>query len=556
MKQAPLCLLSMLLVASAAPAYAGANCSVQYGFPADIPVSTTNATNSTFQQFGWQSFLGLNAPAVGGQISTTGDNVPQWSAWSSTVDLLLCQESPTPDGCVCPDDDCATPGSHYYPDVCKDVPNSENYRVLGQVSKVDDSFEEAATGGLSGDPVVDRFGGFLRYEILLSPATYADVIAQQLYDEADLKARTTPVNLGCGLSSYTGGDPANADMGALVIKLAWMDVTAAVMNGEIDSSKYHLEDMLVYTPYYRNSDGVASCPLRTMALVGMHVAHKTFNQPNWIWSTFEHDLNAPDCTGPYPGPGTAAANTSCPDSVSVNYNLYGELCNGQVQTCAACNAAPAGNGSCVNPTTSVGAGFCLDQPPAANGGTSSLCRQVPIASYPEAATWNTACKTALGSASTWSNYSLISSQWGTAAIPAGCSNVAGLIFAGGVNDAVILPKVAAGTAMKPVLGNTTMESYDRSNCIGCHAKAAFTNSGSTSLSTDLMYFLQLQVSAPASTRAAFAGDLENGGGGGGGGGDGCAITTDHTGGAWWLLLAAAIALVARRHRRIRPATST
>jgi hypothetical protein len=312
-----------------------------------------------------------------------------------------------------------------------------------------------------------------------------------------------------------------------------------------------VEDLLVYTPSYRNSDGVATCELRTMALVGMHVAHKTFNQPNWIWSTFEHDLNAPDCTGGMPGPGSQQVNVSCPDSVAIDYNLYGEICSGMVQSCASCNASPASNGNCDNPTTSVGAGYCLDEPPAANGGISTLCRQVPISSYPDAETWNTACQDALGSASAWSNYSLISSQWGTSAIPAGCSNVAAQIFSGSVNDSVILPKVAAGSAMKPLLANTTMESYDRSNCIGCHAKASITNSAGTALSTDLMYFLQLQVSAPASERPAFMEDVQSGGGGGGGGGGGCAIVAKPQGNGAWCLLGAGMILAFRRRRFLR-----
>jgi MYXO-CTERM domain-containing protein len=553
MRYVSLSLLSALLLSTAGPAQAGtASCSLQYQLPADIPVSTMDATDSTFQQFGWESFLGLNAPRVGGQISVTGDNDPQWAAWSSTVDLLLCQESPAPHGCVCPGGDCATSGTHFYPSVCSDVPGGDGHRVLGQIGKVDDAFEEAATGGLSGDPVVDRFGGFLRYEILLSPATYDDIITQKLYDEADLMARTSDVNLGCGLSSYTGGDPADGDMGTLVLKVAWMDVTDALRNGGIDASMYHLEDLLVFTPGYRNSDGMATCGLRTMALVGMHVAHKTFNQPNWIWSTFEHDLNAPDCTGPIPGPFTQQPNTSCADAVDVDYNLYGQLCNGMVQACAACNTPPAANGNCDNPSTSVGDGYCLDLPPAANGGISALCRQVPISSYPEAETWNTACQGALGDASVWSNYSLISSQWGTSAIAAGCSNVAGQIFSGSVNDSLILPKVQAGTgtAMKPLLGNTTMESYDRSNCIGCHAKATFKNSAGAALSTDLMYFLQLQVSAPASERLAFIEDVQGGGGGGGGGGSGgCAIAPQPGGGGAWVLMSAVVILALRRRAR-------
>lgn len=554
-------LCSALLLATVARGQSGAvSCSLQYDLPADIPVPTSQADASTFQQFGWQTFVGLNAPSVGGQINTSGDNVPQWAAWSATVDLLLCQGSPTPAGCACASGGCTQSGTHYYPPVCQAVPGYKNYRVLGQVGKVDDSFEEADTGGLSGDPVVDRFGHFLRYEILLSPATYNDVIQQQLYDPSHLMSLTSNVNFGCGTSTYTGGDPANANMGALVVKAAWMDVTDAVQSGAIDPAMYHLEQQLVFTPYYRNSNNLPTCQLRTMALVGLHFAHKTVNQPTWIWTTFEHSLNAPDCTGPMPAPNTQQTNMTCPATVSSNYNFYGENCNGSVQACAACNSPPSPNGTCANPNTTVGSGFCLNQGPAANGGISKLCRQVPIANYPEAAVWNAACQTAIGSASVWDNYSLISSQWGTAAIPAGCSNVAAMIsgsmFQGGVNDNLVDPKITtANGQMKSLLANTSMESYDRSNCIGCHSKAHITNTAGTALSTDFMYWLELQVLAPAASRPAFQVPTPTATPtavpASGGGGGGCEVGPRSQSSGAWLLLVAVALLTIRRRRRMR-----
>jgi hypothetical protein len=549
---------SVLLLLSALlfPQLGGAQtvtCSVQYDFPADIPVPTSEADNDTFQEFGWQSFLALNAPSVGGQISTTGDNLPQWNAWSSTVDLLTCQGSPTPDGCVCAAGGCAQSGTRYYPPLCQAVPGYTSYRVLNEVSKVDDSFEEATTGGLSGDPVIDRFGSFLRYEILVSPATYDNVVQEQLFDPTYLMTLTSDLNLACGTSSYTGGDPANPQMGALTVKVAWMDVTQALQSGAIDASMYHVQQLLVYTPAYRNSTNQATCALRTMAMVGMHFEHKTVNQPNWIWTTFEHNLNAPDCIGPIPGPNTQQPNTSCPAMVSTNYNFYGENCNGSAAACAPCNAAPATNGTCMNPTTPLGAGYCVDQPPNPNGGMSKLCRQVPIASYPEAAAWNSACQTALGTSSVWANYELISNQWGTSAIPAGCANVARQISSSSLNgptdDTLILPKVTAGTAMKPLLGNTSMESYDRSNCIGCHAKARFTNNAGNPISTDFMYWLQLQVFAPAQAEPGLEPTPSPTSGGGGGGGDGCQIGAPQSRAGWTLLLPALSLLLLRWRRR-------
>jgi len=55
-----------------------------------------------------------------------------------------------------------------------------------------------------------------------------------------------------------------------------------------------------------------------------------------------------------------------------------------------------------------------------------------------------------------------------------------------------------GTTKFPYLANTSMESYERSVCMGCHQQALTINTSGTStttVSTDLMYFLQLEVPA-------------------------------------------------------------
>lgn len=504
----------------------------QYSLPADIPVPNSQATASTFQEFSWNSFLGLNAPEVGAIADPTGDQPPQWSKWSSTVDMLSCTVSPSSAGCDCPNGNCKNSGARYYPTACRRIPKFKQYRVLDQVGKVDDTFEEAKTRGVSNNPVIDRFGNFLRYEILISPSTYTNVVEEDLYDQANLFSQTEDINMQCGSPEYTGGDPANPDMGAMVLKLAWMDVQGPVASNSLDLSTYHTEDLLVYTPSYRNSTGVESCEVRKMAMVGMHIEHKTLNQPNWIWSTFEHIDNAPSCTKLLPGPNTGVTNTNCPLSVSDSYNFFGMECNNN-PACAECNTGPASNApedACKNPTADPKvAGWCLDLGPAAVKGKSRLCRQVPVLDdpfaplpnplpddYPQAALWNHTCLTALteDGPNVWANYMLISGQWlkGSAlpppppppALPS-CVNVALAVAPNlrtdpdgkPINDTVILPQVhIQGGAMKPFLGNTSMESYDRANCAGCHAKAIVKNDKGAILSTDFMYWLSLEVGAP------------------------------------------------------------
>ena len=491
--------------------------------PADIPVPNADATASTFQQFSWENFLGINAAVVGGPPASK-DQDPLWRSWSTVVDVLSCQVSPRPAGCECLDGNCSESGTRFYPGACRAIPDFQNYRVLGQRGQFDDSFLEAETNGLSNSPVLDRFGNFLRYEILVSPVTYDTIIEQSLWDWDVLDANEENLNLACGTAEYTGGDPAHPDMGDIQLKVAWLDADDEV--GEaLNLNHYYTDDLLVYTPAYRTTDGVERCELRTMAMVGMHITHKTLRQPGRIWATFEHRDLAPNCTERMPGSGITNTNMSCPSSVEEDFTLYGMQCNEDDPECAACNVTPESNDDldiCRNPTTPELIGWCLDQGPAAIEGTSKLCRHVAVEppeienvpapipnplpdNYPQAAAWNQACvnELVINDHKPWSHYMLISGQWLEGDLlppepkpPATleCLNLVEDVFGGIVNPDVIQPKVETSNGgMKPFLGNITMESYGKSNCIGCHSRGSIRNSEGEQYNTDFAYFPSLNV---------------------------------------------------------------
>jgi hypothetical protein len=233
-----------------------------------------------------------------------------------------------------------------------------------------------------------------------------------------------------------------------------------------------------------------------MALVGMHIAHKTLQQQGWTWSTFEHRANAPDCTNTPPAPdpkmqNPVSQNTACP-SAGGSYNLFPQnTSNPSYQTC---NTTPAGNA----PTGSTcDEGFCADLPPNTTAGYSRLCRQVPLAAnYPTAYSQTQACNAALKSG-VWANYSLISTQWFTtftSTQKSTCANAATIVNPLNSHQSYAPQvKMSDGTSLAPYLANTTMESYERAVCMGCHQGAAVTKG--SAISTDLMYFLQLEVPA-------------------------------------------------------------
>jgi hypothetical protein len=481
-------------------------CSLRYDLPGDVGAS---AGQGALDRTSWKTFLALNAPAVGARVSRRGDNPTQWSRWSSTDDLIQCQQNP--DACICPDGDCAVSGARFYPPECQQIKGYQKYRVLAEPAKVDDSFLEAANGSLSPDPVLDKNGRFLRYEIVLSPVAYDFVIQNRYYDEAVLAGLSEPVNFPCGERSYKGGDPADPRVGAITLKLAWMELGAPGHDRhhgareKRERHSFHTEDLLLYNPSHRNSDGEASCRLATVGLAGMHIAHKTVNQPKWIWSTFEHRRNAPDCTSLPPAGDEQGSgpSTSCPASVDRDYNLFPASCaadGSDPQACQTCNVTPVSNApspmDCNNPTVTDDVAWCLDLPPAPDAGLTKACRQVPVAdNYPTAHFWNQACARRLGARSTWSNYQLISTQWFSG--PPDRSDVCTSGSASAATRAMIQPQVditGDGQSTRPFLANTTMETYVRANCMGCHSNASVAGT-SGSPGTDLMYFLQLEVSA-------------------------------------------------------------
>ncbi len=142
-------------------------------------------------------------------------------------------------------------------------------------------------------------GTNLWYEIVLNKDYYDFVVKKGYYNaitQHDSVKAGIPINFPQG--EYNG------KTGAIEIKAAWMEV-----NNPSDKkwSRYKLSTATVLDHL--------SNQLRTttVALVGLHILHKTQNQPTWVWATFEQIDNVPDSNYLHP----------------YGYNFYNPKCTTQ-----------------------------------------------------------------------------------------------------------------------------------------------------------------------------------------------------------------------------------
>jgi hypothetical protein len=186
-----------------------------------------------------------------------------------------------------------------------------------------------------------------------------------------------------------------------------------------------------------------------MGLVGLHIVHKTFTRPQWVWSTFEHVDNCP--------------TKGQPDS-QASYSFYSTI---PKAVFLPANSPPFPPW---NPTTV--------EPPERR---SQINRIINVGR--DAEVQNTAFRKLLGK-SVWANYRLISTQWPSTPSKVKPPDACDPQKAAPI-DIIALPA-------PQFLGNSTLESYVpkttvnvSSSCIECHANATAT----TAKFSDFTYLL-------------------------------------------------------------------
>lgn len=127
------------------------------------------------------------------------------------------------------------------------------------------------------------------YEIRVNQDEFDYVVdpEHQFYN-ADKQAAWTAANKAINLPKGS----ANGKTGAIELKAAWMEVPDPQ---DAKWQRYKLSSAVVVDP------NTNSCRTTTVALVGLHIIHKTETQPTWFWATFEHvdNVPGPNSQGPY-----------------------------------------------------------------------------------------------------------------------------------------------------------------------------------------------------------------------------------------------------------------
>lgn len=406
--------------------------------PGDVNVTATTVSIDTFQPdfdvYSWNTFIALNwPPGADGNADPTktigqnGDNDTVWQHYADVANVFL-------PGGVKP----TWNGPAQIPPPCKKLykPGLPIMEMIGK-NILSPTVLSANSQPFNTGPLIDQNGVYTRFQIVVNKTMFDYIVGNSLYSKAGQKVFTPPVNFTSGsLDPKTGK---TAVEGAIMVKSAWKVIAPS------EKSRFHSENVLVYTPASENPKISAQCSMKTVGLVGLHIGHKTQSAPQWLWSTFEHVDNVP----------TAADVTS--GKLKAAYNYYKPNC----KNCPAVNSVPP------KPW----------DPTKVSAFHSQIVRNdqfnFPIYAASAAARNADAQKLLLGvnAKSVWANYELISTMWPTD------------------------PKQPFGAPAPTFLANTTLETYLQqvppvpnvsSNCIECHNNATMT----VSVPSDFTYVLQ------------------------------------------------------------------
>ncbi len=232
-----------------------------------------------FDYFNWQNFIALMWPSKVGSHGVpykpndksvfgkyNADLLPVWLGYKSAFDLFP-QNGTKP---IAWERNNGTA-------VCRNIKPGDKRAVLisgSQFTSVADELDQAF-----GGPLPDQTGIFTRYEVRMNKVEYDYVRDNGYYNKSNWPSD------GVNFPAGNGKDIS----GVIEVKAAWRDLR------KVDPKFHHrfftLDNVLVSIPETctdnPNSMIVCDCEATKVGLVGFHIAQKTPDFPQWVWSTFE-----------------------------------------------------------------------------------------------------------------------------------------------------------------------------------------------------------------------------------------------------------------------------
>jgi len=414
--------------------------------------NTTMTDQSDADCFAWQEFVSLNWPVAPGAsgFGTPGDATPvQWQTFMSD-DLLFSPTAapPPPWGTQPP-----------LPPSCQTTPTLPALRLPGairslqMVSKGSGAFVPTSVSQAApfNKPswLGAQNGTNVWYEIVVDQDEYSYVTQHQLYNAS---AQVAFVGGGAGQPVVLPmGTRSNSVTGAIELKAAWMEITDP--ENPRWAARYKLAASTVLDPE------TGKCRNIVVALVGLHIIHKTTSQTTWVWATFEHVDNAPDAS--------AGAGAVPPDG---GYNFYNPSCQARTIDNVPASCLPKGGSS---PVT-VG---CVPNVPPPYYLSQSCPKPVPVQVTrvtpidSTTAAVNHAMQANIESTSpgsVWQYYQLVNTIWSTNSAPPPTAPQK----ASDVQLQAMQPQGVYPFPPQTSVASTVLETYVQSTtCIQCHVHA-------------------------------------------------------------------------------------
>ncbi|NEO54435.1 MAG: hypothetical protein F6K54_15900 [Okeania sp. SIO3B5] len=441
-----LAIVALLWLPFSQPASADAqvcpSATLSSSIPHEVNEEHPGSRQTDFDCFSWQSLVGLSWAAkegVNGEPDTNIDfgkvgkrGLVVWQTYKNSDAVFPQNDNPNP-----------CPGGKAN---CWNTPlaGGENLYATSKSG----GFLDGQVEALPNAWLTDQNGQLTRYEILVNRDEFDFIVKNDLYDGSEQKKYKHKIDMPEGKD--------DGPVGPIELKAAWKIISqadnkddyfwtvATIQDTKINPENGYPDPNGQYMTCKGSSDGICD---RTVGLVGFHIAHKVKDNPQWVWSTFEHKNNAP-----------IQEKGKQPQVVTgTTYSYFNKDC-GSGKECTK-NTNP--RDIPIPVTTPNQITRYLDPH---YGGDKILPKKVNDR-------WHELVKD-----TPWENYELISTQWPTA------PESGDPCFGGDPNYCV-----KTGSPTPEILANITMETYIQgdnlpngnieyaSSCIKCHALGALLN---------------------------------------------------------------------------------